>query len=1079
MLTDINTYLNGTGNSGNPATYQPSDSTSDGENFTNWEAGLAKAQPGPADLVVFITDGVPNTVGTAGNSPTNNGGGSDASAAAAFEEAQAIRASNTKLLGIGVGQVTGSGNLSRLTQIVEPNNPQVWNGTGTLDISTVDVISVPNFDNLDDALRQVVFALCSPSVSVTKVDQDGAPVADLDFTGTVQVTQSGQAANDYEWVSPDLGLAASAGTSQTVTTNSSGVSLFQWIPNTVADPEPWTSSFTFSEQLAGDFAGWTLPQSQPDCSVDRLLTNPTPGGPITQTFAVQLQASGPDQAGTVNFSLLQNGQPFQIQKADIVRCTVVNHEPATITVVKNVVNDGPDGRTFDFTGSLGAFTLDPAGTASKTFTVAPGTYSVTETNPSVQSYQLTNLSCAQVSGQASGIPSVPNRTASITVAAGSSITCTFTNTEVPVRDLTITKTPSTPDFPEQDASVTYTVSITNPNGAANPVTITSITDSATLENGPAVGITLGSTPAPTFPQAYPGGQVTGSTCQGLIGTQVAGAPVSCSFTVQFTDRNAGDDIDDTVTVSGTDKLGLTLSRTASASVDVTPVPPQIQVDKQNKPNESIVAPGGDATYTIEVTNPGTVEDLILTGISDVMTVNSAPFMTLDLTTTAPPLVTNTCTDLVGTVLVPGASYSCEFSVTVSGLSQGDELVNTATVHGRDDDPTPQTVSDDDPATRTILGEPPAITVFKTDNDETIAEPGENIVYDIDISNQSTTESVTITQVTDEVYFTPAGGTRVLVGTLVVTDGSVVWTPAADNQGAGFVGTTCDVDDADGGIGTVLAVKGTTGDTTSCTITLSLPGDAGDKYDDKVIVDGVDEIGNNPVQAENTAETPVVDVLPEIVVTKSASPLSVPEYGPEADRTVTFTVVVTNDSVSTDPLTITSLDDSDFGDLLTDDGNGLITSNSCDDVLAGLVLAPGTSSTPCTFTAVLSAPWPLHNNVVTVQAVDDEQNTAPTTTTRPSRSHRRRPCDRRDQGLRRRPRCPSSAATSRTSSRCATTPASRSSSPASSTTSSVTWTASAIACRPTATSTTPPTSGSNSTRAKRTRAPSRSSSSRIR
>ncbi|CAE7879240.1 unnamed protein product, partial [Symbiodinium sp. KB8] len=76
LLDDIDAYLNGTGPTGDPNN---------------------------ADLVVFITDGVPNTVGTVSPS-NNNGGGSDASAAAAFEEAAAVRAAGTKLLGVGVGQ---------------------------------------------------------------------------------------------------------------------------------------------------------------------------------------------------------------------------------------------------------------------------------------------------------------------------------------------------------------------------------------------------------------------------------------------------------------------------------------------------------------------------------------------------------------------------------------------------------------------------------------------------------------------------------------------------------------------------------------------------------------------------------------------------------------------------------------------------------------------------------------------------------------------------------------------------------------------------------------------------------------
>ena len=486
LLSDFDAYLNGTGPTGDVTTYSPSQSTSDNLNFTNWEAALDRSQPNNADLVVFITDGVPNTVGTV-NPTNNNGGGAQASALAAYDEAEGIRAAGTKLLGVGVGQVTSPGNLERLENLVEPNGAETWSGPadGALDISTVDVISVEDFEDLDDALRQVVFALCSPSVSITKVDQDGTPIAGLDFDGTVNIAENGEAIDDYEWVSPVSGTASAVGVTQTDTTTGSGTALFQWVPNTVDDPEPWSSSFSFTESLTGPFEGWSLPDEQPDCSVDRLLADPDPDGPITETLTVDLIASGPDGNGTVTFSLQRNGQTFDIGKGDIVRCEVVNLEPAAITIAKAVDNDGPDNDTFGFTGDLGTFSLDDTGSDSTTFSVAPGSYTVAETNPSSFSYELSSISCTDVSGQAGGTTTLATRSVDIDVTSGSSITCTFTNTEVPAANLQVTKNPSPSTFPEQNGSVTYTVTITNPNGVDNPVELTAITDSATLNGGSA------------------------------------------------------------------------------------------------------------------------------------------------------------------------------------------------------------------------------------------------------------------------------------------------------------------------------------------------------------------------------------------------------------------------------------------------------------------------------------------------------------------------------------------------------------------------------------------------------------------
>jgi len=80
--------------------------------------------------------------------------------------------------------------------------------------------------------------------------------------------------------------------------------------------------------------------------------------------------------------------------------------------------------------------------------------------------------------------------------------------------------------------------------------------------------------------------------------------------------------------------------------------------------------------------------------------------------------------------------------------------------------------------------------------------------------------------------------------------------------------------------------------------------------------------------------------------------------------VTFTVVVYNDSVSTDPLTIDTLQDSVYGDVSTSGHDG-IESTTC--VLGG-VIQPGESYT-CAFTAGVSKS--PQEDVVTAHVKDDE------------------------------------------------------------------------------------------------------------
>lgn len=101
--------------------------------------------------------------------------------------------------------------------------------------------------------------------------------------------------------------------------------------------------------------------------------------------------------------------------------TLCNQKPSvvpddgSITIVKNTV--GGDG-TFDFTGDLGAFSLTTVnGTDSETYSsLDAGTYAVAETVP--DDWDLTSATCDDQSP-----------VNAISLQAGESVTCTFTNTK--------------------------------------------------------------------------------------------------------------------------------------------------------------------------------------------------------------------------------------------------------------------------------------------------------------------------------------------------------------------------------------------------------------------------------------------------------------------------------------------------------------------------------------------------------------------------------------------------------------------------------------------------------------------------
>jgi hypothetical protein len=163
-----------------------------------------------------------------------------------------------------------------------------------------------------------------------------------------------------------------------------------------------------------------------------------------------------DDSTDVDFEISGQTVTFDLDATtDVLDCTFYNSAKASLTVVKKV-NDAPGGQAFAFvaTGSgLSNFSLTPtatgdAGADSEDFTnLAPGAYSVAETVP--DGWNLASATCDN--GNAPG---------AITLAAGSDVTCTFTN-ERERGAIEITKTrkhAAAPGGEGAHAGVTFTVS---------------------------------------------------------------------------------------------------------------------------------------------------------------------------------------------------------------------------------------------------------------------------------------------------------------------------------------------------------------------------------------------------------------------------------------------------------------------------------------------------------------------------------------------------------------------------------------------------------------------------------------------
>ena len=226
---------------------------------------------------------------------------------------------------------------------------------------------------------------------------------------------------------------------------------------------------------------------------------------------------------------------------------------------------------------------------------------------------------------------------------------------------------------------------------------------------------------------------------------------------------------------------------------------------------------------------------------------------------------------------------------------------------------------------------PTITTMKTPSPGSVSEPGGVVTFTVTVRNTSP-EPVTLTDLDDDVF-----------GNLL------------DATNAAVSSNTC----------AALPTAIPSGATLACSFDALVAGNNGDAAHVNTVTAIVADNDLNTASDGDFAAVVFGDALPSIDVTKSASPGSVPETG----ATVTFSVSVANTGV--EDLTLTALDDDQFGDLL-DVANPLLSTNSC--ATQPTTIAIGATFT-CAFDAVVEgdAAGPSHVNVVTATAEDDDSN----------------------------------------------------------------------------------------------------------
>ncbi|WP_196230467.1 beta strand repeat-containing protein [Variovorax paradoxus] len=423
----------------------------------------------------------------------------------------------------------------------------------------------------------------------------------------------------------------------------------------------------------------------------------------------------------------------------------------TIVIVKDAIPDGPQDFSFTTTGGSGlpaTFDLDDDPTDatlpnSRTFYVTPGATVYTVKEAALPSgWTQSSVSCTSGGTVAGG-------TASITVAAGQTVTCTFTNAKTPtvkVQKVTLGRTGGPFTFTQTNlasapAGITTSAADTPTPSSPTPINVTTTGTAVTLTEGPLTGtlagwalVTASCTDANSAATGNTGtiGTLAGSTLTIPAANVKAGADFTCVFTnarprirlnKQLPDGRVNDGplTPDQFSLSIVGPSGATAS---SSTVLLTTLGNGTTVTGQADTNALFPANSG-GTYALSETRGN---------------------LTTDMTQYVSSLSCTNATAGSATVL-PGGSGTSGFSVTPTG-------------------------NDDITCTFTNRRRLPQLTTIKTAgaNPMLVGASGQSYTITITVANGPTTAPITLTDAL------PAGITT--SGPVTATGGTLSGCPAA-------------------------------------------------------------------------------------------------------------------------------------------------------------------------------------------------------------------------------------------------------------------------------------------------------------
>ncbi len=368
-----------------------------GVSRTNWDSALAQI-PSGYDLVLVLTDGNP-TVDSTSISPSGTNFARIENGVASANRVKTLASghgTNTRVLGIGIGISPAS-----LKNLAAVSGPTEFTGSNA---ATADYFTT-GFDSLGDTLAAIIEAQCVVDLVITKSASQPAVSVGQPFSYTLAVD--------------DLGPANAAVDAAVIDVLPANVSLVSFaVPAGVVCNGP-----------VGRTISCTIPKDLLE------VTDP----PVSLTVNVTV-VSTPQTLPMVNKVIVTSPDdeaPCAVTTSDITcnPANTNNYDDVSVGFTSlSIVKDAQPNTTtpFQFTVTGGvlpsSFSLVDDGTDSNRRSlgniVAGQQYVITELEPADDSYAVSAISC---SGGGTGSTVVALARATLTLAPGDQVVCTFVN----------------------------------------------------------------------------------------------------------------------------------------------------------------------------------------------------------------------------------------------------------------------------------------------------------------------------------------------------------------------------------------------------------------------------------------------------------------------------------------------------------------------------------------------------------------------------------------------------------------------------------------------------------------------------